>query len=318
METRRGRRSVIDLTAPSESPPEIPRPLIATAAIAPRRRLRDGSHSSRSSTATLSDISGPSNAIIAGGSRNRPTVIERRQDVGIRARNGSSSSASGSGIRRDAGNQNEGPRAKRARLGLNSGEESTTRSAGSGAPSRSSRPSESTSRGSGSRARPASVDDFDVDSSDEALVEAARQSSAGVVPDSEDEEDKTDAMTVNTDLLDDMGNDIEEYQMVNDSSQESPAIPLRAAAREEEEVDELADDVESNGNRNEENEEDDFEVVSHVKRDVDASDAQELKGPNREERAGVRKGKGKAPVAVDPDEPPENLLASFGELIDLI
>lgn len=317
METRRGRRSVIDLTAPSESPPEIPRPLIATAAIAPRRRLRDGSHSSRSSTATLSDVSGPSNTMLATGSRNRSTAIERRPNDRIRGRNESSSSASASGARRDVTNLNEGPRTKRARLSMNqSGEETTTQSAGSRAASRTSRPSESTSRGSASRAGAASVEDFDVDSSDEALVAATGQSSSGgVVPDSDEEGDKTDVMTVNTDLLDDLGNDIDQYQVVHDSSQESPPVPLRAIAREQE-IDELADDDANNENRNEQDEEDDFEVVSHVKRSTDSSETQDLKRGSLEERGGIRKGKGKALVMVDPDEPPENLLASFGTLLE--
>ncbi|GHJ88836.1 hypothetical protein NliqN6_5238 [Naganishia liquefaciens] len=315
METRQGRRSVIDLTAPSESPPEVPRPLIATAAIVPRRRLRDGSHSSRSSTATLSDVSGSSGAMIASGSRTRSISIDRRSELREHRRNGSLSSASesGSGAHRPAGSSSEGPRAKRARLGLDQDRKETARrSAGSGTASRTSQPSELPTRASATRAAQGSVEDFDVDSSDDALVTITGQTSAGgVVPDSdEEEEDKTDAMTVNTDLLDDFGNEIDHYQVVDDSSPESPIVPLRTALRPPE-VEQITNGVNESGSANIQADEDEIEVVSHIKRSTDSNEAQEPKHGYREERVGVRRGKGKAPAIAHPDEPPENLLASF-------
>lgn len=140
--------------------------------------------------------------------------------------------------------------------------------------------------------------------------------SGGAVRDSdEEEEDKTDAMTVNTDLLDDLGNEINQYQVVDDSSQESPVIPLRLITRPEE-ADELASDGEADENGNRQDDEDEIEVVSHVKRSAEPSEGQEAKQGTRAEVRGVRKGKGKAPATVHPDEPPENLLASFGKSPD--
>lgn len=133
------------------------------------------------------------------------------------------------------------------------------------------------------------------------------------MPDSdEEEEDKTDAMTVHTDLLDDLGNEIDQYQVVDDFSQESPVVPLRTIVRPEA-VDELASDGEADESGQRQDDEDEIEVLSHVKRSTDSNEAQESKQGTRDEVRGVRKGKGKAPAIVHPDEPPENLLASFGK-----
>lgn len=185
-------------------------------------------------------------------------------------------------------------------------EERTSRSIGGGSRtvSRSSRPSDSTT-GSTSRARPATVDDFEADSSEEAIPPLPASDGSGEV---EDEDDKTDAMTVNTDMID----DIQQYDIVQDSSQESaaPAVaPARNQVRDPDEFDELANDGDIYISDNKtEDDDDDFEVVSHVKKET------KNHGHDAERTTTGREGKGKAPVKVDPDEPPENLLASFGEL----
>ncbi|KAI5451637.1 hypothetical protein NCC49_001618 [Naganishia albida] len=302
METRRGRRSVIDLTAPSESPPEIPRPLIATASIAPRRRLRDGSHSSRSSsTATIPDRTGYTNNAIPGGSRNRAAAPDRRNSDGIRA-SGSTSSSSHSATSRTVSRTSTGEsRSKRARLRVNSDEDGTSRSGGEGsrAVSRSSRPSNSTTA-STAQGRPATIADFEIDSSDEALNLQELSSRSGSV-EAEDEDDKTDAMTVNTDTI----GEIQQYDIVRDSSAEL-RNPRANPVVVQDEFDPLANDEDIYISDNK-TDDDDFEVVSHVKKEPKMP--YHGAGPGRADSKG--KGKGKVPAKVDPDEPPENLLASF-------
>lgn len=149
------------------------------------------------------------------------------------------------------------------------------------------------------------MEDFEADTSDEALL-----IDEGPVQffnsDAEDEEDKTDAMTVNTDMMD----DIQQYDIIADSSQDNSAVNqdgFDGFAADDEDV--YNNDVKS------EDDDDEFEVVSHVKRSKDTKDTKNRNhGHVAEHGSTGLKGKGKAPVKVDPDEPLENLLASFGKL----
>lgn len=147
------------------------------------------------------------------------------------------------------------------------------------------------------------MEDFEADSSDEAIPAVPLSDGSAEV---EDEDDKT----VNTDMMD----DIQQYDIVQDSSQESAvpaAIPLRNQVIDPDEFDELANDADIYISDNKtEDDDDEFEVVSHVKKET------KNHGDNTERASTGSKGKGKAPVKVNPDEPPENLLASFGELPD--
>ncbi|KAJ9119124.1 hypothetical protein QFC22_003615 [Naganishia vaughanmartiniae] len=328
METRRGRRSVIDLTA-SGSPPDGPRPLIATASIAPRRRLRDGSHSSRSSTATLSDVIG-NIAHASGSGSGSGAVASGRQRPGVEQGNsrgrGSTSSESQSV---PSGRTSETvPRPqKRARLTSHSGGEQRINSSAAAREA-----SDTTrmmiasrtfaARPNHQRARAPTVNDFEADSSDETPVRETNLASAEtvIVPetdeddtDTDDDDNKTDTMTVNADTSD---NEFQEYEVLEDSDVETPGAPLRDAVRrpattEDTEADELAGDGDSDDM-------DGFEIVSPVRTTTTLKDANAARDRfGHDHASGVGKGKGRAIVEDAPGEPLENLLASFGELMIL-
>lgn len=110
-------------------------------------------------------------------------------------------------------------------------------------------------------------------------------------------------MTVNTDTM----GEIQQYDIVRDSSAEL-RNPRANPVVVQDEFDPLANDADIYISDNK-TDDDDFEVVSHVKKEPKMP--YHGAGPGRADSKG--KGKGKVPAKVDPDEPPENLLASFGE-----
>ncbi|KAJ9103213.1 hypothetical protein QFC21_002636 [Naganishia friedmannii] len=326
MATRRGRRSVIDLTV-SGSPPDGPRPLIATASIAPRRRLRDGSHSSRSSTATTQDVVG-NIANASGSGSGSGAVASGRRRIADRQGN---SSGQGSTSSESRSGPSDRPRKtvprpqKRARLTPNTGGEQRRNSSSvargtSDTTGMMMSPRAVSARSNHQPARAPTITDFEADSSDETARETNLASAETViVPETDDEvddndDDKTDTVTVNADTSD---IEFQQYDFVDDSDADSPSVPLRYAARraggggaaaaaEDTEVDELAGVGDDDGGV------DDFEIVSPITTAKILKDTNGSKNRFGHDHAlDMSKGKGRAIVEDAPGEPLENLLASF-------